>query len=354
MTAARPAAVVGPGRERKGREVSLDWFEASVKRSDPDGAEVSVGLVFVLLVKHFGDVCGRQMAEVLRDDARAFDARGPLALRVRADQVGQQDRHGNRRPWVGARLPGEFCRAFGTDRVLAFVDDLDQAGELKVSRVDVALDDFDKTITPRMFAEACVAGDLDDENALLGLRAVTRVKPGNWEWSRRLGGCFWLGGRRSARLLRVYDKDTESKGQIPSTRIELQQRDEFATALVQRLLEARSAGQGIAEMFLGHLVEFVDLREPSGPRSSSHKWPRLPWWRALVGDAKGISMPGRGDSEVWAWSKRSAGSSVGRWSSCCVPRASTRRATRSRRSTTTPRAAWCQRCARSSVPSCAT
>ncbi len=64
-----------------------------------------------------------------------------------------------------------------------------------------------------------------------------------------------------------------------------------------------AAGEGCftRRLLLAHLVEFVDLREPSGSRSASQKWPRLEWWRAIVGDAKGIATPGRGDSAVWAW-----------------------------------------------------
>ena len=286
----RSAAVPGRRartRKRSGRTVSVDWFEASVK-------EVDVDVVFALLAAHLGEVWGRVAAEVLREDEKGFDAKGPLGLRVRADRVGQPDLE-------GVRLPGEVCRAVGTDKVLDLAEALLALGDVKVSRVDVALDDFDKSFTPRKFAETCVDGDLDDEEALLGARVVTRVKPENWEWSRRKGGCFWLGSRTGARLLRVYDKDKESSGLIPSTRLELQSRDDFATTLVQRMLKARGKGRGIQGVFLAHLVEYVDLREPQGCRSSSQKWPRLPWWEAIVGDVRGIATPGRDDSGVWEW-----------------------------------------------------
>jgi hypothetical protein len=103
---------------------------------------------------------------------------------------------------------------------------------------------------------------------------------------RRKGGCFWLGGRKSPRLLRVYDKDQESEGKIPSTRVELQSRDEFATALVGRLLDARWAKRPVAEVWAEHVAQFVDLREPTGDRSASHRWPRLRRWRVLVGDVR--------------------------------------------------------------------
>lgn len=285
----------GTGDEKpRGREVTVDWFEGSVK-------EIDVDVVFEVLEEHLGSVCRRAVAEVLRDDMKGFDAKGPLGLRVRADRVGQVDSNGRRRSWAGVRVPGELCRAVGTAKVLSMARALFKAGDYKVSRVDVALDDFGKTFTPRMFAEACVVGGLDDEEGVLSPRAVTRVRRDNWEWSRRKGGCFWMGSRHGARLLRVYDKDKESDGRIQSTRIELQSRDEFATALVYRMLEAFGNGDGIAGVFLEHLVEFIDLRAPQGPRSKSHKWPRLSWWQALVGDAKGIATPGRCDTDVWAW-----------------------------------------------------
>ena len=175
------------------------------------------------------------------------------------------------------------------------------AGAFKVSRVDMALDDFDKSFTPRMFAEACVAGSLDDEHAQLREQVVTRVRGDNWEWSRRKGGCFWLGGRSSARLLRVYDKDQESCGVIPSTRLELQSRNEFATNFVASLRAARSQPCGIVEVFMRHLVGFVDLREPQGDRSQSQTWPRLGWWEQVVGNPAAIGLAPLEDSSAEAW-----------------------------------------------------
>ena len=39
------------------------------------------------------------------------------------------------------RIPGELCRALGTDRVLDLAEAMAGAGDLKVSRLDLALDD---------------------------------------------------------------------------------------------------------------------------------------------------------------------------------------------------------------------
>jgi len=293
VDACAPEAAAARPR-RTGRQVSVDWFEASVKHLE------TIDL-FVLLARHLGPTFGRSGFEEIRDDARAYDGRGPFGMRVRADRVGQANRHGEVQPWSSVRLPGELCRTVGTDAVFALADAMADAGELKVSRLDVALDDFDKSFSPRMFAKACVPGSLDDENAQLGEQVVTRVRGDSWEWSRREGGCFWLGGRKSARLVRVYDKDRESGGLIPSTRLELQARDEFGTQLATELRAVRSKAGGIVDVFLGHLVGFVDLREPQGDRSQSQTWSRVAWWERLVGNAEAIGVAQREDTSATVW-----------------------------------------------------
>lgn len=279
---------------RSGRQVSVDWCEASVRL-------LTVGNLFVLLAKHLGEDYGQDGFQVLRDDEARFDAMGPFGMRVRADLIGQVDRRGNREPWVGIRVPGEACRVVGTNAVLDLVEMMGLAGKLKVSRLDLALDDFDRSFSPRQFAEACVVGRLDDENARLGAGVVTRVRPDNWEWRRRYGGCFWLGGRQSQRLLRVYDKEKESGGAVPSVRVELQCRDEFATFLTRRLLDARWQKRPLAEVWGEHVVAFVDLREPEGHRSGSAGWRRVRWWRKLVGDAGAVATAQPDDSSIGQW-----------------------------------------------------
>lgn len=301
MSAADESEAVGKapkgaadGRQRSGRQVSVDWCEVSAK-------VLTLGNLLELCAKHLGPQFGREGLTVLRDDHDRFHAIGPLAMRVTVDRVGQANRHGVREPWVGLRLPGELCQAVGTDNVLDLVEMMGPVGKVKVSRLDLALDDFDKTFSPRMFARACVDGALDDEHARIGPGAVTRVARGSWEWSRRKGGCFWLGGRKSARLLRVYDKDRESDGRVPSTRIELQSRDEFATELMRRLLEARWENRALAEVWAEHVVAFVDLREAHGSRSGSQKWRRVPWWEKVVGDVSGVATAVVDDSTVGQW-----------------------------------------------------
>jgi hypothetical protein len=285
---------IASGEARSGRIVTIDWCEVSAK-------ELEVDELFRLLEKHLGSPWGRVYAEVRRDDEKCFQAACALDVLVRADRRGQRNRDGLRQPWSGIRLSGKACQAVGTQRVMELVSAMGQFGALKVSRLDLAMDDFDKTFSPRQFAEACVDGRLDDESALLGPQVVSKVRGDSWEWSRRKGGCFWLGARKSARLLRVYDKDSESGGRVRSTRVELQCRDRFATELMARLHAVPRQGRSIAEIFAEHVVDFVDLRHANGHRSRSQKWERLSWWKTVVGDMKGVGTPGRDISQVRFW-----------------------------------------------------
>lgn len=282
---------------RTGKEVRVDWCEFSVKK-------VGVDDVFAVLVELFGEEFRRAQFEVVRDDERKFDARGPFGVKVHADRIGQPDKWGWPQPWSAVRVPGSVCGIVGTAAVLEVVRRLGAMGTegaLKVSRLDLALDDFDRSVLPRKFAEACVAGSLDQEGSRLRPEVVTRVRPDNWEWSRRDGGCFWLGGRKSPRLLRVYDKRGESKGAIPSVRFELQCRDEYATKLGADLLAAQDQGDSLAGVWAAHVVGFVDLRVAKGHRSESAKRQRLGWWERLVGKSGPVTLAKADLSSYGQW-----------------------------------------------------
>lgn len=283
-----------PAGQPRGVELSIDWLEFSCKNRTVTGMRR-------LLVKHLGDQFDGESWTVQRDDKDRYDARGMGEARLQADRVGQLNRRGLREPWAAIRLPGAVCRAMGTPRLLALLRDAFARDGVKVSRVDLALDDYARSFTPRRFAKVCVAGALDDEHALLSERVVTRVGRNNWEWSRRVGGCFWLGGRKSERLLRVYDKEQESGGLVRSIRVELQLRDAWATEAAWELVEAQRAGQSLQLVACRHLVSFLDLREPTGSRTASHRWQRLGWWAKFVGAAEraSLAVPEQGDALAW-------------------------------------------------------
>ncbi|MCU0865723.1 MAG: replication initiation factor domain-containing protein [Planctomycetes bacterium] len=292
----RSPAIGSPRATSAQCEASIDWLEFSTKNVPPRD-------LMAWLEEVLGPAFRAAGMKVESESVRRFVAFGPNGVRVSADLVGSANKDGVREPWSGVCLPGEACRSAGTQRLLALLAKTLPDPGVKVSRMDIALDDFAKGFSPRKFGTTCVGKDLSDENGRLQPCVVTRISPDNWNWDRRKGGCFWLGSVLSDRRLRVYDKERESDGRIRSVRVELQCRNRYATMLARRIVDGRESGESVARCALPFVVAFVDLRQPAGARSSSQEWPRLGWWAEFVGHVQAASTGGEDLSHVLAWER---------------------------------------------------
>ena len=157
---------------------------------------------------------------------------------------------------------------------------------VKWSRLDVAIDDHEKTITPARFAQHCLGVEDIVANDLAPLAAgvvtsIRRQRAVKYTTGRRT--CI-LGVSGSLRFLRVYDKDLESDGAIKATRMELQLRNENAQEAMARIL----ASDNVARAMVEELSRYVDFREVSGDgdRRHSSRWKRCSWWEKLVGSER--------------------------------------------------------------------
>jgi hypothetical protein len=91
------------------------------------------------------------------------------------------------------------------------------------TRFDWAIDDYDRKLNISTLHQSCRDGSMS------GARNYTYMS------SARVGGTdvgesLYLGSASSDKLVRVYDKNAESKGEINSIRYEVQWRDELAQA----------------------------------------------------------------------------------------------------------------------------
>ncbi|MCY2958515.1 MAG: replication initiation factor domain-containing protein [Planctomycetota bacterium] len=289
MSGRLPAAMAASAK------LCIDWLEFSARG-------LSVERLMEWMGQHLGVAFARDAVVVERDDEAVFVAKGVHEVRVMADRVGQEDRNGQRHPWAGVRLPGLACRAAGTGRLLNLLWSVIEAKKgLKISRLDMAIDDEARTFDPRTFAEACVGPRLDSETAMLLPGVVTRVQGSSWEWSRRLGGCFWLGGKGAERRIRVYDKDLESGGLIRGVRLEMQNRNRFATELGVAMVDVWKEGGRLAPVILGRLLGFVDLRVPQVGHVRRSAWPRVSFWAAFVGKVGAVRVPKEDPSGAEGW-----------------------------------------------------
>jgi len=146
-------------------------------------------------------------------------------------------------------LPGRACQRAGTERLRMFFSSFVDAGA-KARRVDLALDDYEKRITPARFLEEIRGPNkVAHSRKALTITGVELGKPDT-------GETVYLGAPQSNRRLRVYDKSFESGGLIDAYRWELQERGRAAEKAAYDL-----AYGDLNKVIRSRLVGFVDFRE---------------------------------------------------------------------------------------------
>jgi len=261
---------------------SIDWLQISVK-----GIRARTLLSAIYRHTDWVDARHRKL-KVVRYDGRYLYQRGPLGFRLDQDRVGSEDSEGHRWPFAFALFPGKLCQHIGTGNLMRLVAQLtEKYGErVKVTRIDLAVDDYGQAFTPAWFAQQLI-GHRDivaHDQAPLADGVVTSInRQQAMSYTTRERTCY-LGRTKSHRYLRVYDKELESGGEIKATRLELQLRDEAACQAVTGLLEARDLGSAM----VAQVSAFVDFRVVSGDgdRRHSDRWKRCEWWEKLVGSER--------------------------------------------------------------------
>jgi hypothetical protein len=183
---------------------------------------------------------------------------------------------------VHIRLPGKACEMMGWDSWLSLVRALTKRGA-KFSRLDDALDDYNRTIEPEEMYQIMLENKAVVSHAdWFQLTNPRSRRAGN---SRGVG--LYIGSPESRQRSRHYCKFLESKGKINAVRHEHQLRDEAAQSLA---LQLTACGDNWSEVIRGRFVNFVDFRQGEG--SHYERRPRCEWWESIVGDAVKVGAYG--------------------------------------------------------------
>lgn len=174
-------------------------------------------------------------------------------------------------------LPGRACAALG-ERLVPFLEWCLLRG--RVTRADFAIDDRAGRLTLNRILEA------EDRGGMVSRwRGLTLLQ--NRERGKVKGWTVYIGSRRSAAMVRVYDKAGEQrrKGrEVPGSwvRLELEAHQDFADALCRDYFERGSVA--VVEQ-VNRRVRFVEVCTDSRARRA------LPcgWWASFLGSVR----PGR-------------------------------------------------------------
>ena len=253
MSEADRSAAFCPQATNRGAEISLvvcvDWLEFSVKN-------VAVGKVERVL-------CWYVTGDFLEVE------RGMLGYeRQRVGLGGSRILSTARKKEVHVILPGDWCAGLSGEQMRGLLLWVDTMG--KVSRCDLAGDDWKRQTSPRDVREAVERGEV-----------VTHTRSQRWvENVYSKIGTIYFGAPTSRQMVRVYDKGTESGGAIDAIRWELQLRDEAGQSVVSQLITGNWG-----DIWASRLVQLVDFRDRSA-NSLVNRCPRINWFEGIVGDVE--------------------------------------------------------------------
>ena len=173
----------------------------------------------------------------------------------------------------------DFC---SQTRLRKFLKVAIQKFEMKFTRGDLTIDDFDKRLNIPLAKSAA------DKNNYTGFRNSVKYIESGRNGER---GCSISFGRRGSagggKYFVIYDKSKESKGAIDSIRYELSIYGGIADFALRQLAFAPFASWGYwIGSFISGSIDFIERidRDDKNPQRRS----RLPFWHEIIGDYEKI------------------------------------------------------------------
>jgi hypothetical protein len=257
--------------------VSIDWLQYSV--AWPDGI-------------HQWPDHGFAETQIIKQVFPPHDKlylTGEIVNPIRGYNNGQQASFGrvfwhstNRAQHIGVIFTGDDMRA-AVNVLMPNMQLLNWAlaKSKKISRLDVAVDIYDKRADPSDVLTMWKSGDV-------GTPARTVTETTSYLHTTDHGivktPTIYVGSRAGDKMLRVYDKGKKEQTNGPWIRAELQTRDDVAGLLAKAI-----QGNGIPDTGRQAIRAFCHI-------------PSLPWWHdAMSGPAVGIEQVGRRETNTERW-----------------------------------------------------
>lgn len=231
----------------------LDWLEFTYKRPSEEGY-----CIFDSFLEDFPEI------DALFDEMKLLDhgMHGYTNCFTFTDDFMIWFNPDHEEMGVHVVFPGhgmyKLCEIFNLPGLEDFADakalfDILSNRHCKVTRIDIAYDDFEKVITPH-----------DYNNFMSNGRIRTRARCWSFISSgQRVGGTFYLGRRGNDRFIRIYDKDFESDGKINSIRYEFELRGDWASKIID--LVSRSDKFYFSDLIQNYM-EVVEEYDTEGSR----------------------------------------------------------------------------------------
>jgi hypothetical protein len=155
----------------------------------------------------------------------------------------------------------------------------------EATRIDTFIDDGDKALSRE------VIGDAIRRRCARSVKKAPLVfdelNPDDWTQ--------YIGSRSSDKFVRIYNKEAESKGEIPAIRLEVESKGKKARevsarlkAIATRILKKSEKQDAIAFQFDGEIIDMVtgalDFREPKEGEKNYSRRTRCEFWEKFIND----------------------------------------------------------------------
>lgn len=172
-------------------------------------------------------------------------------------------------------LPGRACARLGP-QLPEFLKWCLERGH--ATRVDWAIDDFDGRLTLKRILDAEAVGGMVSR-----WHGLTTIQ--NHERGTVTGWTVYMGSRKGASLVRVYNKTAEQRkkgNEAPDgwVRLEFQTNRELADKLARAYFREGSSA------VIGQLSRRVRFAEPVPSDSNPRRWPVAWWWASVLGSVE--------------------------------------------------------------------
>ena len=198
--------------------------------------------------------------------------RSPKGAKVAWNFIDNEVRRGDIDWWIC--LPATMLRGASTYLLRRFIGFLVDMG-FKCTRIDLALDDYTKSLNKADFVTAC------DNEKHHGFQSygeqwqVTAKKPKGWT--------FYMGSFGSDKLYRLYDKSVESDGEIDAFRLEGQYRDDYAKQIFGFLHTCSNSHETFLRTVTNVVCFLIDFFEGKrGKEKGKNKFVRSEFWQTFL------------------------------------------------------------------------
>lgn len=198
-------------------------------------------------------------------------------------------------------LSGQGCRQYETKESILWLLDRINENEGKLTRIDIALDDFKGNLIPfKKIKKDIIKGNI-----------ITKWKS-SLEYNKRdtngkiLGETISLGSRTSDTYLRIYDKALEQGYDGIWNRIEVEIKKKNAEE-IQNILNEYT----VARIFKGVLNNYLRIVQPHETDTNKSRWKTQPYWEKLINGIDKIKLTQKKEEksidEKKEWIKKQVG-----------------------------------------------